>query len=213
MEKWFILHFDTGNSTVHVLQNYIMLPWIIVILIGKNLKRRQYYRILLGNVSRYKIRCASCLQSFFCKIDKYQKSQFIVSYCHFPIWWHLFVTAEVQYEWTIISVLSWCEMIGFNYISRYIGQVQWSRKLILFSEIVGEVQLKKYGKFLEDYAIQLREIEDALDDSIGDSWDMTLDPISLQVHVSFTTLSRSTQCKLKGTTILVWISRVFELSV
>ncbi|VDI58372.1 WASH complex subunit 7, partial [Mytilus galloprovincialis] len=48
-------------------------------------------------------------------------------------------------------------------------------------QIVGEVQLKKYGKFLEDYATQLREIEEALDDSIGDSWDMTLDPISLQL--------------------------------
>ncbi|CAH1784090.1 unnamed protein product, partial [Owenia fusiformis] len=47
-------------------------------------------------------------------------------------------------------------------------------------KIVGEVQLKKYGKFLEDYATQLKEIEDALDDTIGDSWDFTLDPISLQ---------------------------------
>lgn len=34
---------------------------------------------------------------------------------------------------------------------------------------------------MEDYATQLREIEDALDDSIGDSWDFTLDPITLQV--------------------------------
>nr|KAG5706407.1 hypothetical protein BaRGS_033168 [Batillaria attramentaria] len=48
-------------------------------------------------------------------------------------------------------------------------------------KIVGELQLKKYGNFLEDYATQLKEIEDALDDSIGDSWDMTLDPIALQV--------------------------------
>ena len=71
--------------------------------------------------------------------------------------------------------------------------------------IVGEVQLKKYGKFLEDYATQLREIEDALDDSIGDSWDMTLDPISLQV--SFT--AEPCSIKSKETTILVWISQVF----
>ena len=49
------------------------------------------------------------------------------------------------------------------------------------SELVGELQLKKYGKFLEDYATQLKEIEDALDDSIGDAWDMTLDPIAMQV--------------------------------
>ncbi|XP_078001541.1 WASH complex subunit 4-like [Glandiceps talaboti] len=47
-------------------------------------------------------------------------------------------------------------------------------------KIVGEVQLKKYGNFLEDYATQLKEIEDALDDSIGDAWDFTLDPITLQ---------------------------------
>ncbi|XP_067685139.1 WASH complex subunit 4-like isoform X2 [Haliotis asinina] len=47
-------------------------------------------------------------------------------------------------------------------------------------KIVGELQLKKYGSFLEDYASQLKDIEDALDDSIGDSWDMTLDPIALQ---------------------------------
>ena len=55
--------------------------------------------------------------------------------------------------------------------------------LLLHIEIVGELQLKKYGGFLEDYATQLKEIEDALDDSIGDSWDMTLDPIALQVSL------------------------------
>ncbi|XP_052679123.1 WASH complex subunit 4-like isoform X3 [Crassostrea angulata] len=49
------------------------------------------------------------------------------------------------------------------------------------TKIVGELQLKKYGMFMEDYATQLREIEDALDDSIGDSWDFTLDPIALQL--------------------------------
>lgn len=56
-----------------------------------------------------------------------------------------------------------------------------TRLFPLIAEIVGELQLKKYGNFLEDYATQLKEIEDALDDSIGDSWDMTLDPIALQV--------------------------------
>ena len=55
--------------------------------------------------------------------------------------------------------------------------------IILCLEIVGEVQLKKYGKFLEDYATQLKGIEDALDSSIGDAWDFTLDPISLQVSL------------------------------
>ena len=56
---------------------------------------------------------------------------------------------------------------------------------VSLTEIVGELQLKKYGGFLEDYATQLKEIEDALDDSIGDSWDMTLDPIALQVLIKF----------------------------
>ncbi|XP_056000960.1 WASH complex subunit 4-like isoform X5 [Ostrea edulis] len=49
------------------------------------------------------------------------------------------------------------------------------------TKIVGELQLKKYGMFMEEYATQLREIEDALDDSIGESWDFTLDPIALQL--------------------------------
>jgi len=46
---------------------------------------------------------------------------------------------------------------------------------------VSETQLKKYGKFLEDYASQLNAIEKALDDAVGDTWNLTLDPISLQV--------------------------------
>ncbi|KXJ13484.1 WASH complex subunit 7 [Exaiptasia diaphana] len=48
-------------------------------------------------------------------------------------------------------------------------------------KIVSETQLKKYGKFLEEYANQLHAIEKALDDTVGDTWNLTLDPISLQV--------------------------------
>ncbi|XP_062316984.1 WASH complex subunit 4 isoform X1 [Osmerus eperlanus] len=44
-----------------------------------------------------------------------------------------------------------------------------------------EVQLKNYGRFLEEYTRHLRGIEDALDDSIGDVWDFTLDPIALKL--------------------------------
>ncbi len=54
----------------------------------------------------------------------------------------------------------------------------------VYAEIVGDVQLRKYGRFLEDYASQLQEIERALQESVGDSWDMTLDPIALQVAKS-----------------------------
>lgn len=32
-----------------------------------------------------------------------------------------------------------------------------------------------------EYGGQLKDIEDALGDSVNDAWDMTLDPISLQV--------------------------------
>uniref|UniRef100_A0A8C9QLX9 WASH complex subunit 4 N-terminal domain-containing protein n=1 Tax=Spermophilus dauricus TaxID=99837 RepID=A0A8C9QLX9_SPEDA len=48
-------------------------------------------------------------------------------------------------------------------------------------QIHAEVQLKNYGKFLEEYTSQLRRIEDALDDSIGDVWDFNLDPIALKL--------------------------------
>ncbi|XP_076863449.1 WASH complex subunit 4 isoform X1 [Brachyhypopomus gauderio] len=51
----------------------------------------------------------------------------------------------------------------------------------LLRKIHTEVQLKNYGKFLEDYTSQLKGIEEALDDSIGDVWDFTLDPIALKL--------------------------------
>ncbi|RXN19076.1 WASH complex subunit 7 [Labeo rohita] len=44
-----------------------------------------------------------------------------------------------------------------------------------------EVQVKNYEKFLEEYTAQLQGIEEALDDSIGDVWDFTLDPITLKL--------------------------------
>ncbi|XP_014677471.1 PREDICTED: WASH complex subunit 7-like [Priapulus caudatus] len=49
-------------------------------------------------------------------------------------------------------------------------------------QIVGEVQVRKYERFLEDYCSQLRGIEKALDEAIADAWDFSLDPISLQVE-------------------------------
>lgn len=58
-----------------------------------------------------------------------------------------------------------------------------SNVILFLIEIVRETQLKKYGKFLEDYASQLSAIEKALDDTVGESWDLTLDPISLQVYM------------------------------
>lgn len=38
-----------------------------------------------------------------------------------------------------------------------------------------------YQSFISEYAEQLRKIEDALDETLGDAWDFNLDPITLQV--------------------------------
>ena len=63
--------------------------------------------------------------------------------------------------------------------------MQNSCKIILFliKEILGNVHLKKYQKFVEEYSTHLASIEDALGDSINDSWDFTCDPVSLQVYI------------------------------
>lgn len=63
-------------------------------------------------------------------------------------------------------------------------------------EIVGELQLKKYGEFLLEYGGQLKDIEDALGDSVNDSWDMTLDPIALQVTRTFHNTLFINKCKV-----------------
>jgi len=49
------------------------------------------------------------------------------------------------------------------------------------TKLAGEIQLKKYGLFLDEYASQLKSIETALDDVSGDSWDFAFDPISLEI--------------------------------
>lgn len=52
----------------------------------------------------------------------------------------------------------------------------------MFAEIVSEVQVKKFGKFLDEYASQLRDVEDALEELEGDSWDLMLDPVAVEVR-------------------------------
>lgn len=47
------------------------------------------------------------------------------------------------------------------------------------TEKIGAVQLEKYQKFLEDYAKQLLDMEDALDENLSDSWNLQLDPVAL----------------------------------
>jgi WASH complex subunit 7 len=41
-----------------------------------------------------------------------------------------------------------------------------------------------YRAFTSKYADQLREVEDALDETLGDAWDFNLDPLALQVGVA-----------------------------
>ena len=84
----------------------------------------------------------------------------------------------------ILNPLQTCLLLVISSMSLIWKQFSFSdiSRLIYVPEIVGEVQLRKYGKFLEDYATQLHEIEVALGESIGDSWDMTLDPVALQVR-------------------------------
>ncbi|CAL1261517.1 unnamed protein product [Larinioides sclopetarius] len=48
-------------------------------------------------------------------------------------------------------------------------------------KIVEEVQLRKYGKFLEGYCNQLKGIEHALDENLDDVWKYQLDPVSLML--------------------------------
>lgn len=58
----------------------------------------------------------------------------------------------------------------------------FTKQFVKILEVAREVQQKKFVKFLEDHTTQLKDIEDALVESVGDVWDMTLDPISLQVR-------------------------------
>lgn len=51
-----------------------------------------------------------------------------------------------------------------------------------------EVQLRKYGKFLEGYCNQLKDVEHALDENLDDVWKYQLDPISLMVNFTLFTL-------------------------
>ena len=66
---------------------------------------------------------------------------------------------------------------------------------VSFLEIAGEKEFKKYSEFISGYVKQLSDIEEALDDSLGDTWDAVLDPITLQVsdHTHYQTTPTLTQ--------------------
>lgn len=46
--------------------------------------------------------------------------------------------------------------------------------------IVGQLQLRKYGKFMEDLTTQFKNIEQSLDQSITEAWDVDSDLIAIQ---------------------------------
>ena len=56
---------------------------------------------------------------------------------------------------------------------------------IIITELAGKKELENYQKFLSEYSSQLKATESALDDTLGEAWDFTLDPIALQVCVLY----------------------------
>lgn len=64
--------------------------------------------------------------------------------------------------------------------SGYIG-CAWYRWLC--TELAGKKELMNYQMFIAEHSKQLKGIEDLLDETLGDAWDFTLDPIALQVCV------------------------------
>lgn len=82
-------------------------------------------------------------------------------------------------------------------------------------EIVGDKTLRDYKSFLEVYAGHLLDIEDALDESLGDAWDFHLDPIALQLtpheHTELLDLVK-TDNKVFNKVISVFLALCRELS-
>lgn len=54
---------------------------------------------------------------------------------------------------------------------------------IHFIELAGKKEYMNYQAFISEYAEQLRKVEEALDETLGEAWDFNLDPISLQVEL------------------------------
>lgn len=50
-------------------------------------------------------------------------------------------------------------------------------------ELAGKKELEGYKEFIREYSTQLKGIEEALDETLGDAWDFTFDPIALHVSV------------------------------
>jgi len=50
------------------------------------------------------------------------------------------------------------------------------------SRKVGEILLNKMRRFVEEHSKQLKDIEEALDESLSEAWDSTVDPIGLDIQ-------------------------------
>lgn len=50
------------------------------------------------------------------------------------------------------------------------------------ADLAGKKELENYEEFIKKYYGQLEGIETALNDTLGDAWDFTLDPMLLQVR-------------------------------
>lgn len=51
-------------------------------------------------------------------------------------------------------------------------------------ELAGKKERENYEEFLQQYTDQLAGIQAALDDTFGEAWDFSLDPIALQVSIT-----------------------------
>jgi WASH complex subunit 7 len=82
-------------------------------------------------------------------------------------------------------------------------------------QLAGEKELRNYENFLKEYTEQLNGIEEALDDTLGEAWDFTLDPIGLQTtpyeNASLKDLIR-TDHKLLNKVVTVFSALCFEIA-
>ena len=69
-------------------------------------------------------------------------------------------------------------------VNTLVGLELATHRLFLTVELAGKKELMSYQRFIADHSKQLKGIEDLLDETLGDAWDFTLDPIALQVGVA-----------------------------
>lgn len=58
-------------------------------------------------------------------------------------------------------------------------------QILCFVDIAGKKELESYEGFVKEYSEQLQKMELALDETLGEAWDFTLDPLALQVNIDY----------------------------